>query len=131
MAKPIMMQTLGHGKLLTAKNFPQFVETWNYMNKRLENIRGDRDVNPETGHIKVDNTDPEHPVIRLEGKTDGKSETEGVSETFSVVTSVAWNASSYRIVIKGREMTFKDGLLTELGEEQELDPILTTPWTGE
>ena len=41
------------------------METWNYVTNRIENIKGDADVSPETGSIKVDNTDPEHPVIRL------------------------------------------------------------------
>ena len=122
MAKPIMMQTLGHGKLLTAKNFPQFVETWNYMNKRLENIRGDRDVNPETGHIKVDNTDPEHPVIRLEGKTEGKSETEGVSETFTACIPY-WVGGDDNAVVKGNKVS--TGVVSYDGRESVVPLNLT------
>ena len=65
MAKPQLLQQLRHGKLLTKENFPLFVETFNYAVNRLENIKGDADVDPQTGKIKFDTTDPEHPVIRL------------------------------------------------------------------
>ena len=68
MAKPAAMQKLDKGKLLTGKNFPQFVDTWNYTTQRIENLKGDRDANPQNGHINVDNTDPEHPIIRYVGK---------------------------------------------------------------
>ena len=33
--------------------------------KRLENLKGDADVRPNGGWVTVDNSDPEHPVIRL------------------------------------------------------------------
>lgn len=65
MARPQSLQMLRHGKMLVQSTFPQFVDTWNYSINRLENIKGDADTNPDQGYIKVDNTDPEHPVIRL------------------------------------------------------------------
>lgn len=65
MAKPAMLQNLEKGKLLTGQAFPGFVETWNYTINRLENLKGDRDTNPRDGHILVDNSDPEHPVVRF------------------------------------------------------------------
>ena len=65
MARPQILQELRHGKLLTQGNFPQFVDTFNYAVKRLENLKGDADVRPNGGWVTVDNTDPEHPVIRL------------------------------------------------------------------
>lgn len=65
MARPQNIQKLRHGKILSKTVFPSFVETWNYVTNRVENLKGDADVRPETGCIKVDNTDPEHPVIRL------------------------------------------------------------------
>lgn len=65
MAKPQVMQRLQHGKLLTQKNFAQFVDTWNYIVERLEGIKGDYQIDPHQGHIVFDNTDPEHPVIRI------------------------------------------------------------------
>lgn len=54
-----------HGKLLCRKVFASFVETWNYIVNRIENLKGDADTNPQNGHIKIDNTDPEHPIMRL------------------------------------------------------------------
>jgi len=66
MARPQNLQELRHGKLLTENNFPAFVDTFNYAVRRIENIVGDRDTNPQTGTIRVDNTDPEHPVIRCD-----------------------------------------------------------------
>lgn len=65
MARPQILQELRHGKLLTKENFPQFVDTFNYAVKRLENLKGDADVRPNGGWVTVDNSDPEHPVIRL------------------------------------------------------------------
>lgn len=64
--KPAILQKLQHGKILCGKVFGTFVETWNYICRRVENIQGDADVNPTKGFVKVDNTDPEHPVIRLD-----------------------------------------------------------------
>lgn len=65
MARPQILQELRHGKLLTKENFPQFVDTFNYTVTRLENLKGDADVRPNGGWVTVDNSDPEHPVIRL------------------------------------------------------------------
>lgn len=52
--------------MLTKKNFPTFVDTFNYMLGRIDNIKGDKDINPQSGVISVDNTDPDHPVIRCD-----------------------------------------------------------------
>lgn len=65
MARPEILQQLQHDKILTKGNFPKFVETWNYVVNRLQNIKGDYDSDPENGHIQFDNTDQEHPVIRV------------------------------------------------------------------
>lgn len=86
MARPQNLQELRHGKLLTENNFPAFVDTFNYVVRRLDNLVGDRDTNPQTGTIRVDNTDPEHPVIRCdkpilsseEGVANGDSDLSGV-----------------------------------------------------
>ena len=64
MAKPQILQQLTHDKLLAKPNFPQFVETFNYTVNRCENLKGDDDFVGRRGLINVDNTDPEHPVIR-------------------------------------------------------------------
>ncbi len=63
MAKP-PIQVLQKGKFLCAKNFPSFVDTFNYALSRIENLKGDQDANPKGGRITVDVTDPEHPIIR-------------------------------------------------------------------
>lgn len=65
MAKPGILQRLTKGWLLSGKNFPGFADTFNYAVDRIENLKGDFDTNPKDGYVTVDNTDPEHPVIRL------------------------------------------------------------------
>lgn len=67
MAKPQIVQKLRHDKLLTQKNFPSFVDTFNYFGDFIENLKGDADVRPDTGCITVDRSKPDHPVIRLKG----------------------------------------------------------------
>ena len=64
MARPAILQKLQHDKVLTKANFPDFVETFNYSVNRIENIKGDKEIDFVNGHITVDDTDPEHPVIR-------------------------------------------------------------------
>ena len=64
MAKPQVLQKLEHGKLLTKSNFPQFVDTWNYVVNRCQNLKGDGDLY-NGGLINIDNTNPEYPVVRL------------------------------------------------------------------
>ncbi len=77
----------------------------------------------------MDESDPEHPVIRF---VSSAAETEGVSDTFPLVTSVEWDSSNYKIVVKGKQFKFEKGLLSEVSEEEEeLGYIETTPWTGE
>lgn len=51
MAKPQILTQLKHDKLITKANFPTFVETFNYVVNRLENIKGDYDINPKNGAI--------------------------------------------------------------------------------
>ena len=65
MARPPIIAKLRHGKILTFRVFRFFVETWNWMTAYVDNLRGDADVNPNTGYIEVDRTDPDAPVIRL------------------------------------------------------------------
>lgn len=66
MARPQALQFLRHGKALCGSVFRFFVETWNYIVRRCDSISGDMDANPSEGCIYVDNSDPEHPVIRLD-----------------------------------------------------------------
>lgn len=67
MARPQFLQELTKGKILCGKTAPDFVETFNYTARRCDNLCGDADLNPESGKITVDNTNPEHPVIRIKG----------------------------------------------------------------
>lgn len=69
--KPRALTFLQHGKILCGKVFSGFVETWNYLTNRVENLKGDFDVQPDKGHITVDSTDPEHPIIKLVGDVGG------------------------------------------------------------
>lgn len=70
MGRPQLLQRLKHDKLLTKTVFPFFVETWNWLIGRVDNIRGDKDENEALGYIRVDNTDDEAPVIRFEPPAD-------------------------------------------------------------
>ena len=70
--RPQALQHLKHGKFICEQVYPSFVETWNYIIERLENIKGDGDQRGNVGdgesrdgYIKFDTTDPEHPVIRF------------------------------------------------------------------
>ena len=73
MAKPQIVQKLRHDKLLTQKNFPSFVDTFNYFGDFIENLKGDADVRPDNGCITVDRSNPDHPVIRFNGSREGGS----------------------------------------------------------
>lgn len=87
-----------HGKILCGKVFASFVETWNYIVNRIENLKGDADANPQSGHIKIDNTDPEHPIMRLVNIQDfGNGE-----GTEIVGDSDLTNASTYSVHVGKR-----------------------------
>ena len=60
------LQYLRHGKALCGKVFKRFVETFNYHNDFIANLIGDGDLPTSDGCIKIDRTDPTHPVIRLD-----------------------------------------------------------------
>lgn len=64
--RPNFLSWLRHDRLLTKKNFPTFVDTFNYIVERIDKLKGDKDLDPQKGLISVDNTDPDHPVIRLD-----------------------------------------------------------------
>ena len=59
------LQYLRHGKALCGKVFKRFVETFNYHNDFIANLKGDGDLQKSDGCIEIDRTDPTHPVIRL------------------------------------------------------------------
>lgn len=111
MAKPAYIQRLEKGKLLNGSNFPEFVNTWNFTVEKLENLKGDRDVDPQGGHISVDSSNPEHPVIRFH-KEQEKSETVG-----GVVSLVGDGESSETV----------DGEVELKGAEGSGLTVVTTP----
>ena len=59
------LQYLRHGKALCGKVFKRFVETFNYHNDFIANLKGDGDLPMSDGCINLDLVDPKHPVIRL------------------------------------------------------------------
>lgn len=63
--KPQTLAELKHGKFICRAVYPTFVATWNWIVRFTSTIKGDFDVNPKTGVVTVDRTDPDHPVIRL------------------------------------------------------------------
>lgn len=63
--KPQVLARLRHGNLLTKAAYPTFVETFNWLASAFANLQGDYDRDPKTGHIHLDRTDGDHPVIRL------------------------------------------------------------------
>ena len=64
MARPAFLQFLKHGKLLCRANFGAFVQTWNYLVRRCDSLRGEVEADGD-GYTYLDNTDPENPVIRF------------------------------------------------------------------
>ena len=100
MAKPAILQDLLHGKILSKKVFPDFVETWNYIIHRCQNLRGDGDINPTTGYIKVDNTNPDFPVIRYSPPVEMNSTYRADSDTLS-----AYSLDLYRNIIVSDDMS--------------------------
>ena len=60
------VQLLKRGLALCGENFAGFVDAWNHVVRRSANVCGDGDANPSEGLITVDNTDVDHPVIRLD-----------------------------------------------------------------
>lgn len=91
--KPQILETLKHGRILSKKNFPQFVETFNYTTNRIENIKGDKDTDPQSGHIEIDNADPENPVIRYNPPADELNKIKVDSEISALGLSSLQNLS--------------------------------------
>lgn len=65
MARPQALQFLRKGALLVGKVFPRFVETWNWLIGAFDAMVGDEDIDPKNGYIRIDRTNPDRPVIRL------------------------------------------------------------------
>ena len=63
--RPNPIQYLKHGKLLSKKTAPTFVETWNWLCACANNACGDYDINPRECYITVDKRREDKPIIRL------------------------------------------------------------------
>jgi hypothetical protein len=65
MARPARIEKLRHGRILCGGAFSLFVETWNWLTSYVDNMKGDFEVNPKTGCIFIDRTNPDSPVVRF------------------------------------------------------------------
>lgn len=61
------LEYLRHGKALCGKVFRRFVETFNFHNDFVSNLKGDADLPVVGGKLHLDRTDERHPVIRCQG----------------------------------------------------------------
>lgn len=61
------LEYLRHGKALCGNVFRRFVETFNFHNDFISNLKGDADLQVVGGKVNVDRTDERHPVIRCQG----------------------------------------------------------------
>lgn len=59
------VQKLHHGVIISRRQFPRFVETYNFLVDFVNNLKGDADIPNDHGHISVDRTVEDHPVIRI------------------------------------------------------------------
>lgn len=65
------LEYLRHGKALCGKVFRRFVETFNFHNDFVTNLKGDADLPVVGGRVNLDRTDERHPVIRCSGCAGG------------------------------------------------------------
>lgn len=116
------LQFLKSGKALCGKVFPNFVATWNWLVCFCSNLKGDADVDDAQGRIKIDRSDPEHPILRLVG-----SDSSGGSSDEDVVDSLnAAKGDLYVIGGKGIEVS-TDGQTIKVSwnedkEDEDEDP---------
>ena len=61
------LEYLRHGKALCGKVFRRFVETFNFHNDFISNLKGDADLQVVGGNVHLDRTDERHPVISCRG----------------------------------------------------------------
>lgn len=119
MAKPQMLCRLTEGKLLSS--FGHFVETWNWIVDCLDNLKGDKDADPEEGSIKVEGLDNGRPVVKGGG---GGGSSISADETFNVITAIQFDGEW--IQIKTREAVVENGYVTKFGEETEWTNAIST-----
>ena len=112
MARPPRLELLRHGKILCGSVFRFFVETWNWLVGYVDNMKGDADVNPQGGHITIDRTDPDHPVIRFRADKIGNLMRDG---TLEYVADNDWyvDESVHQLRKRLRVLNFKTGEITD------------------
>lgn len=88
-------QFLKHGLALCGKNFPRVVETWNWLSDFCVNLKGDADVNANSGSIKVDRTNPAHPVIRFVGSS-GSGSGDGSSMPSAFQATAIYDGDTFK-----------------------------------
>lgn len=65
MARPQALQFLRKGSLLIGKIFPRFVETWNWLIGAFDSMVGDEEIDPKNGLARIDRTNPDRPIVRI------------------------------------------------------------------
>ncbi len=153
MNPPRPLQLLRHGRFLCRAAFSRFVETWNWLVTYVDNLKGDADLNPLEGHVTVDRTRPDAPVVRLVnldllqrgGSEDGgdggideetareiaeevAGESVSALDGLTVVTGIGYNTSTGYITVTTRQISVVNGKLT-LGQAVPQNAIETIPFT--
>ena len=104
MARPVQLQKLRHGRILSGGATPHFVETWNWLVAAFDNLKGDADVNPKNGHISIDRSDPDCPVVRL-SNLNGLG---GATPSGVYLYDVEWDATNHALVKKYKSFDGND-----------------------
>lgn len=121
MARPPRLELLRHGRLLCGSVFRFFVETWNWLVGYVDNMKGDADVNPQSGYITIDRTDPDHPVIRF-----CADKLAGVTKSGQkILTGWEWDPDHECIVVSSATIDVTNGLITSWKDNED-EQTLTT-----
>ena len=124
MARPPVIQKLRHNRLLCGAVFRWFVETWNWITSYVDNLRGDGDLNGQTGCITIDRTDPDAPVIRIDPNKLPKAQGDITPDGYSTEIAPAGEDSAGKLQIKdwGDQSTYPSGSDTTLADMLTRDP---------
>lgn len=121
MARPPRLELLQHGKILCGSVFRLFVETWNWLVGYVDNMKGDVDVNPQSGYISIDRTDPDHPVVRFRA-----DKVAGVTKSSQkILTGWEWDPDHECIVVSSATIDVTNGLITSWKDNKD-EQTLTT-----
>lgn len=119
-----VLQKLQKGSALSGANFPDFVEAWNWLVDFVSNLKGDADLSPKTGSIKIDKSNPNNPVIRFHNSNsnDGTISVTGTDGETVVGSSIEFVSSEDSNVTVIAELKKKES--TGDGEEELTDTIV-------